>query len=194
MANLHYILIIIPNGRIQHAGCYIDIMPRNIGRGEIDKGQYNKIEEKDFVTFSCVLIKNTVFNKIGILNVGFYEEIDYLIRAKRAEFKIIYNGAVSMVHLESFSSLSSPNKLIKDSSFYPNQVHYAYFLLNYLKGIKFLKAIFVLFIGSIITMQDENKIRKLNNIKLKNHLLWRIYMTIKALFEGYKEYKRKSNV
>lgn len=184
--------LVYPNGRIQHAGCYINIMPRNIGRGEVDRGQYNKIEEKDFVTFSCVLIKNTVFNKIGILNVGFYEEVDYLIRAKMAGFKIIYNGAVSVIHLESFSSLSSPNKLIKDISFYPNQVHYAYFLLNYLKGIKFWKALFILFIGSIITIQDENKIRKINNIKLKDRLLWRIYMTIKALFEGYKEYKKQN--
>jgi GT2 family glycosyltransferase len=61
---------------------------------EVDKGQLeSEIEETDFATGCCMLIKREVIEKIGLLDQKLFfswEDTDYSIRAKQAGFRIIY--------------------------------------------------------------------------------------------------------
>jgi GT2 family glycosyltransferase len=81
---------------IMSAGAKIDLnkgLTPNIGYRQQDKGQFDLEREVDFVSGCCMLIKNSVINKIGLVdNIYFcyFEDTDFCIRANRAGFKIIY--------------------------------------------------------------------------------------------------------
>lgn len=65
--------LLFPDGKIQHAGGWMDerAMGHLYGYGEVDKGQYNKIYEVEFVSGAAMLIKKEVIDKIGLLDEGF---------------------------------------------------------------------------------------------------------------------------
>jgi len=63
------------------------------GVDEVDKGQYNKIEETEIATGCCMLVKKEVFEKVGLLDDKYflyYEDSDLNMRAKDSNFKIMY--------------------------------------------------------------------------------------------------------
>lgn len=66
--------------------------------------------DHDFLVFFCVMIKRTVFDKIGILDEifspGFGEDIDFCIRATRAGFLCV--GVDPVVHEETRSYTTFP--------------------------------------------------------------------------------------
>ncbi len=97
--------LLYPNGRIQHAGC--SLTPWKIvfhGRGDADKGQYDKVREYDYVTGAAFFIKRAVIEKIGYLDEGYsplyYEETDYCMRAKKAGFRVVYTPKSVLIHKE----------------------------------------------------------------------------------------------
>jgi len=60
---------------------------------EIDKGQYDKIAERDYLYGTSMMIKKDVVEKISYMDPFYFfgvEEYDYCTRAKKAGFKIIY--------------------------------------------------------------------------------------------------------
>ena len=70
-----------------------NIIGHNRGVDEVDKGQYNKIEETELATGCCMLIKKDVLEKIGSFDDRYflyYEDADLSIRAKKRGFKIVY--------------------------------------------------------------------------------------------------------
>ena len=113
--------LLYPNGRIQHAGVEIGTFPRNRGRGEKDLGQYDRVEELEGVTAAAMLIKKGVIDAIGLLDEDFYmgyEDVDYCIMARKAGFRIMYDGKVKLTHLEGFTSTNSKNSDLRDRMFY----------------------------------------------------------------------------
>ena len=82
---------------------------RSVHRGidEVDKDQYNRIEEVDFVSGACMLIKKEVLEKVGLFDEKYFlyfEDADFIKRVKDAGYKIFYNGKVSVFHKVSQST------------------------------------------------------------------------------------------
>lgn len=62
------------------------------GAGEIDNGGWNALKEVDKIEGSCMLIKEEVFRKIGVLDpkyFAYWEETDFCARARKAEITIV---------------------------------------------------------------------------------------------------------
>lgn len=77
------------------------------GVDEVDKGQYEKIEETDFVSGCAMLVKKEVFEKIGFFDRRYFlylEDVDFCLRAKKAGFKIIYVPLAKVWHYNAGSS------------------------------------------------------------------------------------------
>ncbi len=102
------------DGRLQHAGAFM--LPDTCwgwqtGGGQEDVGQYVRQRDVQSVTFACALITANCRDTIGGLSedfVSYCEDTDYCLRARRAGFRVVYNGAVNIVHYEHGSTSDSP--------------------------------------------------------------------------------------
>lgn len=101
-----------PN-RIQVAGGKINFwIGKSIlrGDGEIDKGQYNKIEETSFISGCCFLFKKELIEKVGFLNSlyrCYWEEVDYCLSSREKGYSIIYFPDSNIWHKGSKSTNKS---------------------------------------------------------------------------------------
>lgn len=85
-----------------------NILATHRGLDEVDTGKYNQLEEVDFVTGCCLMIKREVLEKAKKPEGGFgffdddlflyFEDTDFTKRARKAGFKTYYNGQVSIFH------------------------------------------------------------------------------------------------
>jgi len=95
---------------IFYAGGKIDwgnVLASHRGVDEVDKGQYDKVEETDFVTGCAMLIKREVLEKIGAFDQKYFlywEDADFCQRARGADFKIVYAPSAKIYHLDAGSS------------------------------------------------------------------------------------------
>jgi len=74
---------------------------------EVDKGQYDKVEETDFVSGCAMLVKKEVFEKIGLFDPRYFlylEDADFCHRAKKAGFKVVYTPPGKVWHYNASSS------------------------------------------------------------------------------------------
>lgn len=63
------------------------------GVDEVDNGQYDKVEQTDFSSGCCMLVKKEVFERVGIFDEKYflyYEDNDLSQRAKKLGFSILY--------------------------------------------------------------------------------------------------------
>jgi len=89
--------------RIWSTGGYITFWSaeKHIGHGEIDKGQYDQITERSFISGALMLIKRDVLEKIGLLpEVYFFgkEEWEFSTRAMHAGYRLLYCPTFSVYH------------------------------------------------------------------------------------------------
>lgn len=102
---------------IWYAGGLIDwnnIYAYHRGVDEVDHGQYNDIQETDFATGCCMLIKRNVIEKIGLLNEKYflyYEDVDYSQTAKLNGFSVHYYPEAVIFHKNAGSS-QGPGSLL----------------------------------------------------------------------------------
>lgn len=71
------------------------------GVDEVDRGQYDTVEQTDFASGCCMLVKREVFERVGLLDEKYflyYEDNDLCQRAKRSGFKITYNPRAVLWH------------------------------------------------------------------------------------------------
>lgn len=96
---------------IWYAGGKFDLKNiRSIHRGldELDEGQYDKVEEVELITGCCMMIKKEVLEKIQKPQGGsgffdddlflYFEDSDFLKRAKKVGFRAYYDGSVAIYH------------------------------------------------------------------------------------------------
>lgn len=89
---------------IWYAGAKIDwdnIIGMHIGVDEPDVGQFEKSAEIDLATGACLMVKREVFEKIGFFDEKYFlylEDMDFCVRAKRANFKIVYAPKAILWH------------------------------------------------------------------------------------------------
>lgn len=180
--------LLYPNFRIQSTEYNVNSVPRYIGRSEIDKGQYNYIRQTTGVNGALMFLRKEAVEKIGLLDENYYmgfDDADYSIRLRKAGYKLIYDGKIEAIHMES----ASTTKEISDKRFYLVQVGYIYFAFKHLNKFQILNAIIHELAGAIFTIDKENKKRGIKNIRLRKKVLWRFIISIKAIKEGYKLYK-----
>jgi len=107
-----------------YAGGSIDwnnVLGIHRGVDEIDQGQYDQTTELDFATGCCLLIKREVFDTIGLLDPKYFlyfEDLDFCVRARRAQFAIGYVPRAILWHKNAQSSQSG------------GQLHQYYFTRN----------------------------------------------------------------
>ena len=95
---------------LQHAGTYIypdDCIGHQIGGGEPDFGQFSVDREVEGVVFACVYIKRELIKSIGNLDeryFSYFEDTDYCLRAKKAGYKCICCGSVTLTHQQNAST------------------------------------------------------------------------------------------
>jgi GT2 family glycosyltransferase len=84
-----------PN-RISYAGGHVDfIRGKTLHRGdsEIDVGQYDQIEDVDFITGCSLLIRSSVIANLGKLCESYFlyfEDAEWSLRVKKAGYKLLY--------------------------------------------------------------------------------------------------------
>jgi len=92
-----------PN-RIQSAGALIHWWTGRaplIGLGEIDRGQFDKIREVDWVSGCALLIKRTTIKDIGLLDSAYFayvEEVDWCVRCKKSGYKVVFVPKAKIWH------------------------------------------------------------------------------------------------
>lgn len=93
-----------PDGkRIWGTGGWMNWMgqERYPGSGEVDKGQCDVSCERQFVSGAQMLIKRSVFERIGLLPEEYFfgkEDWEYSIRARRAGFSVWYDHTFGVLH------------------------------------------------------------------------------------------------
>ncbi len=97
---------------IWYAGAQIDwrnIIGVHQGVDEVDKGQFSKGMEIDFATGACFIAKRQVFKKIGFFDERYFlylEDMDFCVRAKRANLRIYFEPKAIIWHKNAGSSAS----------------------------------------------------------------------------------------
>lgn len=101
--------------KIWYAGGILDklnVIGKHRGVDEEDIGQYESIEETDYVSGAALFIKKEVFDKIGFFDENYflyYEDSDFCLRAKKAGFRILYVPRSEVYHKNALSTgLGSP--------------------------------------------------------------------------------------
>jgi GT2 family glycosyltransferase len=83
-------------------------IPLSIGRGAIDKGQWTGPQSVDYVSGCCMLVKRSIFRKIGLFDSQYfmyYEDADFCRRVREAGFKILCVPEAKMWHKVSLSAM-----------------------------------------------------------------------------------------
>lgn len=154
--------LIMPNGKIDHAGCIVTYDPLRwlygkifkktfatfiannvIGHGEKDNGQHDRIKFLPHVTTSLIYIKKEVFKKINGMKVWpghHHEDWDFSFRALQNDFKIMYcpNKAIHLVtatkkKFKNFNQKAEINYQILHKTWFQNKKFIAF-----LKNKKFI--------------------------------------------------------
>jgi len=77
-----------------------------IGLGEVDRGQYDKIKEVDFISGTAMMVRREVFQRCGLFNplyFIYYEDVELNLKAQRLGFKTVFVSSAEIVHRESSS-------------------------------------------------------------------------------------------
>lgn len=92
-------------------------LARNIGRGEVDRGQYDEVKTVPLATFACILIKKEILEKFPLDEsyFGYYEDVDFCLRLQKAKVPIYFAPNAVCRHLgeASFSKLNNLDNEIR---------------------------------------------------------------------------------
>lgn len=69
--------------------------------------QFSRAHEVAWLSGGCMLIKRAVIDKIGLFDEAFrfgVEDIDFCLRADKADFSVIYESAATAIHHHGYSS------------------------------------------------------------------------------------------
>jgi hypothetical protein len=86
--------------------CWLPI-PRDVGRGEIDHGQYTTPFEVDYVTGCAMMVRRSVFTQVGPFDPNYrmyYEDADLCARVQQAGFALFVEPRAKVWHRVSASA------------------------------------------------------------------------------------------
>lgn len=116
--------LLYPDGRIQHAGCFItdnrgytrhafQYMPDN---NETYSGLSLVVRNCSFVTFACAMIRKELFFQLGQLDERLdveYNDTDFCLRAIKSGYRVVYTPFATLIHKD--SRTRSSVKMVKIS-------------------------------------------------------------------------------
>jgi GT2 family glycosyltransferase len=183
--------LVYPDLKIQHAGISIKNLPKTRGRAETDNGQYDKIEDIDAVIGAVILIRREVIKKIGVLDDSCFrapEDADYCLRASAAGYRVVYNGRVSLIHLEGHTLTFSKSQEMRDKIFCKRQEGRTYFAFKHHRGIRLLTTLAIILGGAFFTIESEDRQRKISSMRMNRRVFWRVSATVSAMASARKIY------
>jgi GT2 family glycosyltransferase len=80
------------------------------GRGETDRGQFSMLREVDYVFGAAVLIRSSVFERIGLFDQRFFlylEDLDFCLRAQKAGYSLLFVPKAIVCHKGSASTTNN---------------------------------------------------------------------------------------
>lgn len=116
--------------------------------GQPDKNQFSNVEERDFVSGTCMLISTNALRKCGLLNPLFFfggnEDVDISLRFSSCGYKIYSTPHALLWHKgEVKKGVDLNDKRLKLYSYYALRNSILLIILNY-KGLKLLTALIIL--------------------------------------------------
>jgi GT2 family glycosyltransferase len=180
--------LLYPDGRIQFGGIKRGAWMHNNGKGKVDNGDYDYVEKVDAVHLACMLIKAEMFEKVGLfdenLRLGF-EDTDYCMRVSENGFDVIYNGKISMQHLEGVTVNKTATDRFDSSRdierFKKEQELFIYFTRKHYKGIKRYAGLAWVAIGrSVFTTSKLGVIGKAN-FRFNDKIAERLRISMNAI-------------
>jgi len=103
-------LILDANGRVWFAGGGVNLalgLTWHRGIGGVDPGTRGEARDTDYLSGCCLLVRREVFEKIGLLDDGYFlyaEDTDFCLRARAAGFACRYVPRARLVHRVSAST------------------------------------------------------------------------------------------
>lgn len=135
-------------------------------RGDLkeDLGEYNQIEHVEYCPTCFVLINSIVFDQVGFMDEDYfvyYDDTDWMLRAKDHGYKVLYFPRVTINHKVSFSTGGNESDF---SYFYGNRNRLMFIHKNY----SFVKKIISLtYIYSVLAIKLLLKGKRKRNLILK---------------------------
>ncbi|WP_343866912.1 tetratricopeptide repeat protein [Caenispirillum bisanense] len=106
--------IALVDGTLQEAGCIVfnDGSAAGYGRGRNpDQPEFRFVRDADFVSGAFLLIPRALWQALGgfdtALAPAYYEDVDLCLRVRRAGFRVVYDPAVLLTHVEGGSALTT---------------------------------------------------------------------------------------
>lgn len=106
--------IALVDGTLQEAGCIVfnDGSAAGYGRGQNpDQPEFRFVRDADFVSGAFLLIPRTLWQALGGFDTGlapaYYEDVDLCLRVRQAGFRVVYDPAVLLTHVEGGSAVTS---------------------------------------------------------------------------------------
>lgn len=93
-----------------------NVIGHHMGVDEVDRGQFDKIENTELATGCCILLKKDVINKVGMFDDKYflyYEDADLAMRTKKNGFEIGYVPKSIIWHKNAGSS-EGPGSTLQD--------------------------------------------------------------------------------
>ena len=135
----------------------------------------------NWTSFACVLIRNEVFEQVGMLDEGYfmyYEDSEFCFRAKKSGWDIIHNPNAKVVHLRGGSSPVKQNTKLKKrlpKYYYESRARYFFQLYGWF-GLTFANILWSL--GRLISIARQIFGRKDKTVSEKQWLdIWTNWLT-----------------
>lgn len=106
--------ILLVDGSLQEAGCVVfqDGSTAGYGRGDSPvRPDYRFVRDADYVSGAFLLIRKPLWQALGGFDTrlapAYYEDTDLCLRVRKAGFRVVYDPAVVLTHVEGASSVTS---------------------------------------------------------------------------------------
>ena len=152
---------------------------KHYGEEQIDIGQFNKVIPCDYVPTCCVLVKKCLFelSSVGLMDEKYFvyfDDSDWMWRAKNKKVKLIYTPTVTLYH--KVSSLTGGISQFTMRVFYRNRI---YFIRKNLSGFAKITNLFLIVAITIIKL-ILNKLPR----KYASEILYSLYNGFKLQVES----------
>ena len=112
--------LIFPNGKLKEAGGIVfnDGECSSFGKNDIyDKPEFNYVKEVDYVSGASILIKKSIWEKIGGFDEKFfptyYADIDLAFQIRKNGYKVMYQPKSILIHFEGIKNGKQQNSGLK---------------------------------------------------------------------------------